>query len=171
MMKQAGAILPIVIAVVGADVDEEDLQPVQEIVRLLPSLGEIVGKFDFLEASLSVTQEGTESGTYFRHVVIYVRPAAETVDAIVAMAMAISRSAPLFRDGPRIVQELRSLSFEGVSGFVEFTEEGDRKNPQFSVLNGQSGTRNGVNWTDVGSTGTDIGSTIIEGSVCFAVDA
>lgn len=95
--------------------------------------------------------------------------AAETVDAIVAMAMAISRSAPLFRDGPRIVRELRSLSFEGVSGFVEFTEEGDRKNPLFSVLNGQSGTQDGVDWTDVGSTGTDIGSTIIEGSVCYAV--
>ena len=45
---------------------------------LMPSLGKIVSKFDFLEAKLSVTQDAAQPGTYFRHSVTYVRPPTET---------------------------------------------------------------------------------------------
>ncbi len=79
MLSQAGAIMPMVIGLVGAEIDPEDLKPVQEIVGLLPSVGKIVGKFDFLEAKLATTQEGDKPGTYVRHSVILVRP--PTADA------------------------------------------------------------------------------------------
>jgi len=77
MLKQAGVIMPMIIGMAGAEIDAEDLEPVQEIVGLLPSVGEIVGKFDFLESKLSVTQEGDEPGTYMRRSVILVRPPEE----------------------------------------------------------------------------------------------
>ncbi len=81
-----------------------------------------------------------------------------TVDSIIAMAVALARTpVNLRRDGARISKELRSLEFAGVSGFVSFTEEGDRKNPQFSILNYQQ-TDNGYSWVDVGATGTNPGS-------------
>ena len=47
----------------------------QEALALLPSLGKIVSKFDFLEARLSVTQAGDQPGTYQRRTVTVVRPA------------------------------------------------------------------------------------------------
>jgi hypothetical protein len=72
-LKQAGAIMPMVIGMIGADVDAEALKPVQEIVALLPSVGEIVGKFDFLEAKLTVTQAGGDPNTYIRRSVVFVR--------------------------------------------------------------------------------------------------
>ncbi len=74
LLTQAGAIMPMVIGLAGAKVDAEDLKPVQDIIGLLPSVGEIVGKFDFLEAKLSVTQAGDDPGSYVRRSVILVRP-------------------------------------------------------------------------------------------------
>ena len=83
-----------------------------------------------------------------------------TVDSIIAMAMALARTpVDLRRDGARITQEVRSLEFNGVSGYVGFTNEGDRKNPQFSILNCQNIDENGgMEWVNVGRTGVDPGS-------------
>jgi ABC-type branched-subunit amino acid transport system substrate-binding protein len=55
--------------------------------------------------------------------------AAETVDAVVALTKAI-KSSPQRRDGESIVRNLRQLDFDGVSGRVQFTTIGDRKDPQ-----------------------------------------
>ena len=81
-LKQAGAILPIVIGIAGLEADAEDLTTWQEIVGLLPSLGAIIEEFDFFEARLSVTQEGTQQGTYIRHIATYVRPAEHATIAV-----------------------------------------------------------------------------------------
>ncbi len=83
--------------------------------------------------------------------------AAYTVDSIIAMTMALALTpVDLRRDGARITQELRSLEFDGVSGFVGFTDEGDRRNPKFSILNCQNIDKNGgMEWVNVGSTGVN----------------
>ena len=62
--------------------------------------------------------------------------AAETVDATVAMAM-VMNSLPTSerRNGTRIKAAMQDVSFQGVSGLVQFNEYGDRANPWYTVLN------------------------------------
>ena len=74
-------------------------------------------------------------------------------------------------DGARVTEELRKLEFAGVSGPVAFTEQGDRRDPQFSIVNYQR-FDDGYRWVDVGKTGIEVGSARfgpkgIRG-VCFA---
>ncbi len=76
MLNQVGIVAQIVIGLVGAEADAEDLEPVKEVLALLPSVAKIVAKFDFLEAKLTVTQGGDEPGTYTRRSVTVVRPPA-----------------------------------------------------------------------------------------------
>jgi hypothetical protein len=76
VLGQAGTIVPMVIAMIGAKADQEELKPVQEVLALLPSVGKIVSKFDFLQAQLSVTQAGKQPGTYQRRSATVVRPPA-----------------------------------------------------------------------------------------------
>ncbi len=75
-LNQAGTLLPMIIGMAGVKANPDDLKPVQEVLGLLPSLGKIVSKFDFLEASLSVTQAGDQPGTYQVRTVTVVRPPA-----------------------------------------------------------------------------------------------
>jgi len=97
--------------------------------------------------------------------------AAETVDSIIAMAKALS-SSPNRRDGPDVVNRLRSIKFQGVSGQVAFTRNGDRSNPQYTIFNAKGGAVDDmdISWTDVGSTGTKVGSVSLydDDTVCFA---
>ena len=88
------------------------------------------------------------------------------VDSTVAMVKALSMVPPEYRhDGELISNTIRSLTFNGVSGPVAFTQEGDRKDPKFSLWNAQvvrtsDGTSN-LQWFDVGVTGIDMGSTYL----------
>ena len=94
------------------------------------------------------------------------------VDSILAMAMALSFVPHEMRhNGSLVTSELRNLTFNGVSGKVSFTEEGDRRDPRFTIFNLQK--RDEVfSWVDVGLTGTRVGDTgLNEGGVeaiCFA---
>ena len=63
-------------AFAGANANAEELKPVQEAVALLPLVSQIVAKFDFLEARMSVNQSGGEPGTFLIRGVTVVRPAA-----------------------------------------------------------------------------------------------
>ena len=98
--------------------------------------------------------------------------AGETVDAIIAMAMALAATpVDLRNDGTRVAVTLRTLDFAGVSGRIRFTIEGDRRDPQFSILNFQD-VGGDYRWVDVGSTRAEVGSASfgwrgIQG-VCFA---
>ncbi len=76
VLNQAGMMAPMILGMVGAKAKPDDLKPVQEVLGLLPSLGKIVSKFDFLEAKLSVIQAGDQPGTYQHREVTVVRPAA-----------------------------------------------------------------------------------------------
>jgi hypothetical protein len=73
VLNQVGMMAPAIIAMAGAKADPEAIEPFKEAMALLPSLGQIVGKFDFLEANLSVTQAGDEPGSFRKQTVTVVR--------------------------------------------------------------------------------------------------
>jgi len=77
-LNQAGTMIPMFMAMAGADADEESLKPVQEALALLPDVAKIVAKFDFLEANITVVQDGDEPDSYTKRTVTVVRePKAE----------------------------------------------------------------------------------------------
>ena len=75
-MNQAGLMAPAFIGMAGAQANAEQMQMIQELLGLLPSLGKIVAKCDFLEAKLAVSQPGDEPGSYRKQTVVLVRPPA-----------------------------------------------------------------------------------------------
>ena len=79
--------------------------------------------------------------------------AATLVDSIVALTMALSRVPPNeWNNGTIVTARLRSLNFDGVSGPVAFTPQGDLLNPSFGILNTiRDPTTGAVNWNAVGT--------------------
>lgn len=75
LLHQAGAMAPMILAMISAKAKPEELKLVQDVLGLLPSVGKIVSKFDFLESQLTVTQNGPEPGSYLRRTVTVIRPA------------------------------------------------------------------------------------------------
>ncbi len=71
-LRQVGTFVPMFLAMAGAEAGAEELKPVEEVIGLLRDVAQIVDKFDFLEASLSVTQSDDDS--YVRRTVTVVRP-------------------------------------------------------------------------------------------------
>lgn len=77
MLRQIGLMAPMILGMAGAQAEPEDLKPVQDALALLPSIANVVGKFDYLEAMLSVTQQGQQPNSYQRRSVTLVRPPAK----------------------------------------------------------------------------------------------
>ena len=76
-LQQAGMMLPMFIGMAGGQgKGGPDLSVVQEIAGLLPAVGQIIGKFDFIDQQMSVTQTGPADGTYLRESVTLIRPPA-----------------------------------------------------------------------------------------------
>ena len=73
-LNQVGMMAPMIIAMAGAKADPAAIEPFKEAVGLLPSAAQIVSKFDFLEAKISVTQAGDEPGSVRKQSVTVVRP-------------------------------------------------------------------------------------------------
>jgi ABC-type branched-subunit amino acid transport system substrate-binding protein len=92
------------------------------------------------------------------------------VDSILAVAQTFSLIPKYqWKNASRVSRVLRSLSFEGISGRVSFSELGDRENPQYSIVNMQL-IEGKYSWVPVGKVGTQIDSHSIESSkICFAV--
>jgi len=57
-LEQMGMMLPVYIGMATADAKPEDKQTINDALSLLPSVAKVVGKFDFFEDKLSITQEG-----------------------------------------------------------------------------------------------------------------
>ena len=76
------------------------------------------------------------------------------------------------RDGTSVVRALRDLKFNGVSGWCEFTEEGDRQDPRYSIFNAKSVSSDGLlNWEEVGVSDVQAGSAVYTNGIqdiCFA---
>jgi len=100
--------------------------------------------------------------------------AAYMVDSIVALVLALSSLSPALRtDGAIVASRIRSQSFEGVSGAVAFTPEGDRRDPLFTILNAQRRSDGTLHWQDVGTTTATGGNETVlfqDGlsGICFA---
>ncbi len=71
-IQQVGAMLPMIMGVAAQQ--GANLQEAQEFLALIPSIGRIIGAFDFYEAQLSVTQPGPDKLSYTRKTVTLVRP-------------------------------------------------------------------------------------------------
>jgi hypothetical protein len=72
-VNQIGTMAPMFLAMAGQNADPADLEPVQDVLKLLPDLAKIIAKFDFLEAQMSVSQQGDEPGSYTKRAVTIVR--------------------------------------------------------------------------------------------------
>ena len=90
-------------------------------------------------------------------------------DGILALAMAFSAVPPNLRtDGLRVARALRRIDFEGISGRVAFDENGDLREPVYSV---KTLTSPGTEWIDVGTVSTKEGGNndIDFSRICFPV--
>ncbi|MBL8817767.1 MAG: hypothetical protein JNL58_17205 [Planctomyces sp.] len=76
LMQQLGIMGPALISMAPKNANGPDLQPLIEAAQLLPLVSQIVRKFDFIESTMSVTQDGPESGSYVRQSVTLIRPPA-----------------------------------------------------------------------------------------------
>jgi hypothetical protein len=76
-IRQVGMFAPMIIGMIGAKASPEDLKPVQEILALLPSVANVIEKFDFLEARLTVVQPAAEPSMYTKRAVTLVRKPVE----------------------------------------------------------------------------------------------
>lgn len=73
-MQQIGALIPMVLAMSGNQQNAAKLEPLQDVLSLLPTAGRIVGKFDFIESTFSVSQPGPTSDTWIRRTATMIRP-------------------------------------------------------------------------------------------------
>jgi hypothetical protein len=73
-LNQVGPMGQAVVGLLGIQADAEEMQVVQELLGLLPSVGKIVSKFDFLQAKLVVTQSSEELGGYLKRTAVLVKP-------------------------------------------------------------------------------------------------
>lgn len=76
-LRKAGFAFQMALGMAGADTQDESLEPVKEVLALLPDVAKIVEKFDFLEAKITVCQAGQDADTYTRRSVTVVRPLKE----------------------------------------------------------------------------------------------
>jgi len=66
----------------GGNANQEEMKVLQEALALLPDVGRIIGKFDFLEANVTVVQAGSDPDTYLKRSVTVVRsPEASAAEA------------------------------------------------------------------------------------------
>ena len=98
--------------------------------------------------------------------------AQQMVDSILALVMALVATPPLDRrNGTAVMSNLLDLDFNGVSGRVRFTSDGDREDPQYSLFNLKR-IGDTMSWEDIGSTRSVVGSAEISlKDTCFAPNA
>jgi hypothetical protein len=72
VIRQLGMIAPIFVASAGAK-NPEKMKLLQDAIGLLPSIANVIEKFDFLDARLTVVQKGDTPGSYLKRSVTLVR--------------------------------------------------------------------------------------------------
>ncbi len=88
-MQQLGMMAPMIIGMMQGQAQGEGaeaFQVVQELSGLLPSVGRIIGKLDFYDATMTVTQPGPETNSWVRNSVTLIRPPAAPKDSGAAEA-------------------------------------------------------------------------------------
>lgn len=72
---QVGGMAAGMLSFAANDDNREQIKMATELLGLLPSVAQVIGKFDFLESKLSVVRAGSEPGTWTGEGVVLVRPA------------------------------------------------------------------------------------------------
>jgi len=93
--------------------------------------------------------------------------APQLVDSILATVLALDGGDPNnSKQHGSFTTAMRSLDFQGVSGRVQFTDEGDLKDPTFAIVQRQR-----WEWVSIGTTGIQSGSEMpsSDASFCFPV--
>jgi hypothetical protein len=79
-LDKVGAMVSMFVGIAAAKTDKDHPNPqldaANELLKLVPSVAKVVGKFDFLEGRLQVTQQGDDPHTYIQRSVTLVRPPA-----------------------------------------------------------------------------------------------
>ncbi|MFN9720901.1 MAG: hypothetical protein ACK58L_19570 [Planctomycetota bacterium] len=79
-LQQAGMMAPVFLGMAEAQVKDPDsddakgLKVVKELAAMLPSIGRIVGKFDFIDATLTTSVPVSEPGAYRKDTVTLIKP-------------------------------------------------------------------------------------------------
>lgn len=78
-LQQAGMMAPMILGMAQAQAPPgsdgaKGMKVVREVAAMLPSIGRIIGKFDFIDATLSTTVATSEPGTYRRDTVTLIKP-------------------------------------------------------------------------------------------------
>ena len=93
-LDKAGAMASMFVGIAAAKADKDhsnpELDTVNELLKLVPSVAKVVRKFDFLQGRLQVTQQGDDAHTYVQRSVTLVRPPAEGKNADAARPGATS---------------------------------------------------------------------------------
>eukprot|EP00339_Tiarina_fusa_P001156 CAMPEP_0117082310 /NCGR_PEP_ID=MMETSP0472-20121206/57972_1 /TAXON_ID=693140 ORGANISM="Tiarina fusus, Strain LIS" /NCGR_SAMPLE_ID=MMETSP0472 /ASSEMBLY_ACC=CAM_ASM_000603 /LENGTH=562 /DNA_ID=CAMNT_0004810515 /DNA_START=77 /DNA_END=1761 /DNA_ORIENTATION=+ len=98
----------------------------------------------------------------------------QLVDSVITMVMTLVSVEPLRRrQGLLVFDSMKAMEFDGVGGKVHFTDEGDLKDPQFSIMQlGEYVNGEDPVWSKVGLTGTQVDTarrTDVDTPMCFPV--
>lgn len=74
MIRKVGGIAPMCLAMAGANANAEEIKPIVEALALLPSIANVVEKFDYYQANLMVVQAGPLPNSYLKQSVTLIRP-------------------------------------------------------------------------------------------------
>lgn len=78
-MQILGSMAPMMLGAASAEAGEnaaQSIQIVQEVVGLLPSVGRIIGKLDYYDATMAVCEPGPQPNSYIRNTVTLITPPA-----------------------------------------------------------------------------------------------
>lgn len=73
MIRKIGGIAPLVVGMIGANANAEELKPVTEVLALLPSVANVVEEFDFFDSSITTVTEGPMPRTYLKQSVTLIQ--------------------------------------------------------------------------------------------------
>ncbi|MFW6168963.1 MAG: hypothetical protein ACODAD_00635 [Planctomycetota bacterium] len=77
-LRKGGFAFHMALTMAGVDATDQSLEPVRKLLALLPDVAKIIEAFDFLEAKLTVVQDGPGPDSYTKESVTVVRPPEET---------------------------------------------------------------------------------------------
>lgn len=93
--------------------------------------------------------------------------APQLIDAILTIALTFASVMPdQYIEGDAVVAKMRNLTFDGVSGHIQFNDLGDLQNPQYSITQLQRIGGN-LEWVSVGISGNTPGTASFSKRLCF----
>lgn len=146
--------------------DTSWIPPIPGFIGLIPFRNRNSVYQDYIQRlQAAQAADGVEVWTEFDHYAV-----GYMVDSILAMATALGEvPVDQRRNGTLVTSTLRSLTLNGVSGELSFTDSGHRQDPRFTVSNMQKDADGNFRWVTIGSTGTEAGSTeLYLNQTCFA---